>query len=96
MFVIKEMQMSEWPAFQDKFSDLHIAFGAPDDFALFHRNQDGFAISTIAASGIELARVNALSPDGWSAVERLEGNGWAVLVGNSDVHTRLGVQIGSR
>jgi len=94
MFVTKEMNLAEWPVLQDRFADMQMTLGAPADFALFHRNHDGVQVSTIAASGLGLSRADALSPGGWSEVERLDGSGWAVLVGNGDVHTRLGVRVG--
>lgn len=94
MFVTKEMELAEWPILQDKFADMQMSLGAPADFALFHRNHDGYQVSTIAASGLGIDRANVLSPGGWSEVERLDGTGWSVLVGNGEVHTRLGVHIG--
>jgi len=94
MFVTKEMKSAEWRVLQDQFADMQMTLGAPADFALFHRNHDGVQVSTIAASGLGLSRADALSPGGWSKVERLDGAGWAVLVGNGDVHTRLGVRVG--
>jgi len=94
MFVTKEMELAEWPALHDRFAELQMSLGAPEDLALFQRNHAGYAVSTIAASGIDLDRANALSPGGWSEVETLDGSGWATLVGNGDVHTRLGVHIG--
>lgn len=94
MFVTKEMKLAEWPILQNQFADMQMTLGAPADFALFHRNRDGGQVSTIASSGLGLSRANALSPGGWSEVERLDGPGWAVLVGNGDVHTRLGVHVG--
>lgn len=94
MFVTKEMKLADWPIFQDKFAEMQIVHGAPPDFALFYRNHNGVRFSTIAASGLHLSRANALSPGGWSEVEHLDGPGWALLVGNGDVHTRLGVHLG--
>lgn len=94
MFVTKEMELAEWPVLQDRFAELQMSLGAPEDLALFHRNHAGYAVSTIAASGIDLDRMNALSPGGWSQVKTLDGPGWATLVGKGDVHTRLGVHIG--
>ena len=93
MFVTKEMELAEWPIFQDKFQELQVP-GASEDLALFHRNHSGYAVSTIAASGIDIRQANALSPGGWSEVASLDGTGWVGLVGNGDVHTRLGVHIG--
>ena len=94
MFVTKEMKFAEWTALQDKFADLQLDLGAPANLALFHHNRDGYEVSTVAASGIDIDRANALSPGGWSKVDLLGGDGWAVLVGSADVGTRLQVQIG--
>lgn len=95
MFVTKEMELAEWRVLQNRFAELQMLPGAEVDLALFHRNHSGYAVSTIAASGIGLDRANALSPGGWSKVASLDGSGWAILVGNGDVHTRLGVHIGN-
>lgn len=94
MFVTKEMRLADWPIFHDKFAEMQITLCASPDFVLFYRNHNGVRFSTIAASGLDLSRANALSLGGWYEVEHLDGVGWALLVGDGDVHTRLGVQLG--
>lgn len=93
MFVTKKMRLTDWPVFQDKFAEKQIALCSSPDFALFYRNYNGVRFSTIAASGLDLSRANSLSPGGWCEVEHLDGSGWA-LVGEGDVHIRLGVHLG--
>ena len=94
MFVTKDMELAEWPVLQERFAELQLSLGAPENLALFHRNHAGYAVSTIAAAGVDLDQANALSPGGWSTVDLLGGDGWAVLVGKAGVDKRLRVQIG--
>lgn len=81
----------DFPGIQIPFEALFLARGAPEEMALFSRTDESRAFEVFLLSAGAAPHRNALRGD-WRRAENPSLFGWALLVGRSGAHQRLGLR----
>lgn len=95
-FRAKQMEQSEWLAFELAYEMVFQMLGGAKDAALFCARIPGSDERLALIPSYRAAVVEAASPGGWYDTDEISGHDWSLIAGHSDAPQALGVQLGTQ
>ena len=95
-FRAKQMDDSEWLAFELAYELVFQMLGGSKDAALFCSNVPGSTDSLALIPSFRAAVVEAASPGGWYDVDETGAHDWRLVCGHADAPNAFGVQVSSQ
>ena len=95
-FRAKQMDYSEWLAFEQAYELVFQMLGSAKDAALFCAAMPGSDDILALIPAYRAAVVEAASPGGWYDMEEVSGHDWRLVSGHVGAEQTFGVQFDTR